>query len=181
MRGPTQRRRSLVAAVVALAACGSVLVACTDDEPSAGQDPTERLVAIYAATITEVATDTGALPDADDEDAPQVMVFLQTHEDAQINADVQVGVVSGLEDWANVRFIDEVDEALSEDDEGTTVRDDGILIGLGPVSDGEVTADLVADRWVSDDETYVYDVAVRRQGGEWMVEQPLDGMRVRNP
>lgn len=180
MRGPKQHRRSLAAAVIALVVSGGVVVSCTDDEPSAGQDPTERLVGIYAATVSAIVDEAGPTrSDSGDADADRT-VFLQAHEETAISAEVQVGVVNELDEWANVRFIDDPGEAISDED-GAPVRDDGVLIWLGAVSDGEVDAELVADRYMSADETYVYDVAVRRQGGEWNVEQPLDGVRVRNP
>jgi hypothetical protein len=108
-------------------------------------------------------------------------VFLQAREETEINAEVQVGVVNELAGWANVRFIDDVAEAVDGDVDGAPVRDDGTLIGLGTVGDGEVAAELVADRYVSDEETMVYDVSLQRRGGEWSVVEPLEAVPVGTP
>lgn len=173
--------------------------ACADDAPSAGEDPNERLVGIYSATVTEIvgqsdAPSAGADESGDDEDGDDgergsgsgdegkmLTVFLQAHEDNQIDAEVQVGVVNELDDWANVRFIDELEEAVDEGADGGPVRDEGVLIGLGPVADGAVTTSLIADQYVSSTETIVFEVDLRRRSGEWSVETPLEGVSVRNP
>lgn len=178
--GAKQRGRSLVA--VACALCLALVAAsCTDDAPSTGQDPTERLVEIYSVTVTAIVDDADLPADPDADEEALLTVFLQSHDDADISAEVQVGVVNELDEWANVRFIDDMAEAVDVDTDDATVRDDGVLIGLGPVSDGDVSATVVADRYVSDDDTIVYDISVRRQGGEWTVDQPLERVNVKNP
>jgi hypothetical protein len=180
VRGRMQRRRSLVAAwcVVALAVGAT---ACVDDEPSAGQDPTERLVEIYSVVVTEIVADAPAVAPEEGEEEKKRTVFLQSSDETEINAEVQVGVVNELDEWANVRFIDDMEEAVDLEADGAPVRDAGILIGLGEVSDGEVSAMLTADSYLSDTDVAVYEVSVRRQGGEWAVEEPLDGVSVRTP
>jgi hypothetical protein len=180
VRGRLSCRRSLAIAAVVVALGGA---SCTDDAPSTEQDPNERLIEIYSVTVTELVEEAGALPSVDDEGKAEELttVFLQAREETEINAEVQVGVVNELAGWANVRFIDDVAEAVDGDVDGAPVRDDGTLIGLGTVGDGEVAAELVADRYVSDEETMVYDVSLQRRGGEWSVVEPLEAVPVGTP
>jgi hypothetical protein len=174
-------RRWVRLSAIAAAVCGLSLAiaSCADDDGEAGQDPNQRLVEIYSATVTAIVDDAGMKPTAEDD--PTATVFLQTHDDVEINADVQVGVVNELADWANVRFIDDIEEAIDSDADGAPVRDDGTLVGLGPVSEGLVTADLTADRYLSERETVIYEVSVERSGGVWTIEEPIAGVRVPNP
>jgi hypothetical protein len=180
VRGRMQRRRSLVAAWCAVALVVGA-TSCVDDEPSAGQDPTERLVEIYSVAVTEIAADAPTIPPDEGEDDEKRNVFLRASAETEMTAEVQVGVVNELAEWANVRFIDDMEEAVDLEVDGAPVRDDGILIGLGEVSDGEVSAMLTADRYVSDSGIVVYEVPLRRQGGAWAVEEPLVGVSVRTP
>ena len=48
-------------------------------------------------------------------------------------------------------------------------------------TEGAVTSTLVADQYVSATQTMVFDVSLRRRSGEWTVEEPLEGVSVRNP
>jgi hypothetical protein len=158
----------------------SAVTACVDDDGDASEplDPVERLVDIYSATIEAIADEAGPLPAEDDD---PMTIYVTPRDDADISADVQVGVVSALEDWATVRFIDSLDEALDRDVEGHPVRGEGLLIGLGPVSDGTASASLTADRYESQDMTLVFDVEVARRAGEWSVAAPLSGVPVDAP
>ena len=173
------RRHVRLLAVLATSILLATLTGCGDDDGEVSPpDPEDRLVAIYAATIEALAADAGPLPGEDDN---RLTIFVAPREDATIDADVQVGVVSELESWASVRFIDGLDEAIERDDPEEPVRDDGLLIGLGAVSDGEAAATLVADRYESVDSMTVFEVDVVRRVGEWNVETPLDGVPVDAP
>lgn len=178
MRRPVRLLVSVLATILAIAG----LASCGDDDADGAIDPTdgnERLVAIYAAVIEAVAAEAGPLPAEEDD---PLTIYLTARGDAEIGVDVQVGVVSALEDWASVRFIDSLDEALVEDDDGVEhVRGDGLLIGLGPVTDGVATATVVADRYEAADVTTVYDIEVVRRSGQWNVVPPLEGDAVGAP
>lgn len=154
-------------------------VGCSDDAGGSKASPTERLSGIYAAAIEAIATD--ALVTLPTEDDDLLTVFVTAHEDVVISADVQVGVVSALESWASVRFIDSLDEAIDRDAEWETVRGDGILVGLGEVSGTDVTARLSADRYVSTRLSIVYDLDLARRSGVWRVELPLDAVEIDGP
>lgn len=172
--GPSRYVACLAILLIGLSACG-------DDggTPTTEQDPDERLVEIYSATVEAIAAHDRPAPDP--EDGSMTTLFLQAREDTEITAEVQVGVVNELDDWANVRFIDDLEEAVDVDADGAPVRDDGLLIGLGAVTDGAVTATLTADSYESEELTLVFDVSLRRRAGTWEVEGPLEGVRVPNP
>ena len=196
MRRPGRLRSSLVLAAIAISALSG---ACGDDDGDGegGLDPNRRLIDVYTATVRAIAEDERPLPDSADEDdesdesdtsdggdsgddGPRD-VFLAARDDAEISAEVQAGIVVELEDWANVRFIDALDEALEERDGVERVRSDGVLIGLGAVSGDDTEASLTADRYESESSTIVYDITLTRRGGEWRVEVPLDGVTVPAP
>lgn len=175
MRRPVRH----VAGVLVISMLIALAAACGDDDATAPPDPNERLTDIYAAAIEAVAADVTTLPTEDDDDV--LTVFVAEHDDAQISADVQLGVVAALESWASVRFIDSLDEAIDRGADGEPVRGDGILVGLGEVSDGEASATLVADRYEGEGTTIVYDLQLTRRAGEWSVTTPLDGVAVDAP
>lgn len=178
MRRPVRLLMSVLATILFL----SVIAACSDDDADGASDPTDstdRLVDIYAAVIEAVAAEAGPLPGEEDD---PLTVYLAARDEADIGVDVQVGVVGALEDWASVRFIDSLDEALATDDEGVEhVRGDGLLIGLGPVGEGTATASLVADRYESAEVTMVYELDVVRRSGQWSVVPPVEGEPVGAP
>lgn len=147
---------------------------CGDDDVAA-PDPDDRLIEIYSATIEAVVADAAPMPDEDDE---PMFVYVGSRNEAAIDADVQLGVVVALEDWATIRFIDEQNEAIDSDDPELPVRGEGMLVGLGPVPDGEVSVVVYADRYQSASSTIVYDVELNRRGGVWIAETPLDGTEV---
>ena len=173
MRRPVR----LVASVLVTATLLVFTAACGDDAASS-PDPNERLVDIYAAAIEAIAADATTLPT---EDEQPLTVFVAEHEEVEISADVQVGVVAALESWASVRFIDSLEEAVDLDAEGEPVRGEGVLVGLGEVSDGEASATLVADRYEGEGMTVVFDLELTRRVGEWSVTMPLDGVAVDAP
>ncbi|MBK5223271.1 MAG: hypothetical protein JJE52_10440 [Acidimicrobiia bacterium] len=156
-------------AIVLIAASG-----CGDDDV-AEPDPDERLVEIYAATIEAVVAEASTLPAEGDD---PMFVYVGERHDVKINADVQLGVVVELEGWATIRFIDEQNEGIDTDDPEMPVRGEGMLVGLGPVPDGEASVVVYADRYESESSTVVYDVALHRRGGIWEVETPLEGTEV---
>lgn len=104
---------------------GLVLVGvagCTGTSPSQ-----TREAAVYEELV-RWAIDLGATPGAGDEPS----VFIDSlHEDG-IPLEVQVDTIERLGEELDVRFIDDQAEALSGD-EALSVRDGGVLIGLGAV------------------------------------------------
>ncbi|MGY6502714.1 MAG: hypothetical protein ACXIVQ_17690 [Acidimicrobiales bacterium] len=144
------------------------LASCTDDTQRAvPEDPNARLTNIYAATIRSVVT--FERPDLTLDEPIEPVVFVSPREDVEIGLDVQAGVVIALENWATIRFIDEIDEAIDRNEPDGIVRDGGMLIGLGPVPDGTSNVTVGADRYERADEMMVFELQVQRRSGTWSV------------
>ena len=161
----TRRLALPVALAITLAATAS----CTNG--AAGDDPNQRLVDIYSAAIPAVVTHDR--PDLRDHDTLELVVFVASHDGTTIPFEVQIGVVNVLEDWATIRFIDDFNEALIGDDDERTVREGGVLIQLGQVSDGTTTASLDADRYEGIDHLLAFELRLLRRAGEWRVDTPV--------
>jgi len=160
--GPRPRagRGASVVALVILVACGSA-------SPSSGQ---ARAAAVYSAVIEWVVG-----PVAPDE-TPTVYVL--PRDGHQLSLEVQTEVINALAPLAKLRFIDEQDEALVDDDEAPDgagpplVRDEGILLRLGPVPERGNRVRVDVDRYVRGGfESWTLDVA--SSGDDlWSVETP---------
>jgi hypothetical protein len=78
--------------------------------------------------------------------------------------------VSSSEDFAQVRFIDDRSEALGEDE---IVRDDGILLAVGPaIIDGD-TVSITSEEVAGGDGAMSWTFEVRRdRDGRWSLGGP---------
>jgi hypothetical protein len=167
----TSRRRGRASAWVPVVALGlgvaSLAAACSDVAGNS-DDETDRAVAIYVAVLRAVV-DPVARGDGD-----QPPVFVE-HEDMEedIDLDVQVGVVNDLEDEYDVRFIDSREEALVDDEPGTAVVDDGVLVGLGPISTGDPVT-VLAHRYWGEGEQESFAVDVHEVGERWDAGPPRE-------
>ena len=163
-------KRSLLA-LVALATVS--VTACTDDDPD---DPNQRRIDIYSAVIERVAT--YERPDLTVDEPLDVVVYVAPRENVDINIDVQVGVIHSLEDWADLRFIDEFEEAIDPGDPNQPVRDGSVLIGLGAIPDGPSSVSVLADRYEYADELTTFEIDLRRRAGEWSIIDPIEVTRI---
>lgn len=143
---------------------------CTSSETNK-PDPNARIIDIYSATIESVASHMGT--PVEPTDKPK-LIFINNQSDSSISAEVQLGVVLSLEDWATIRFIDDLEEAIDASQPSSPPKNEGMLIGLGNISSGETATRIYADAYLSDQETWVFDVALRFRGGEWQLEHPLE-------
>jgi hypothetical protein len=137
--------------------CLALVGACTSTSGD-GSD----VAGAYAYIIEWIVADSPS-----DSDPPVAFVVAQG-EGFQIGLSLQAGVVSDLEDDVDVRFVDDRAEAFDEGE----VRDEGVLIGLGPaVADGaEVVID--GDETVSMDEVTAWEFRLRRVGDDWSFTMP---------
>lgn len=172
--------RARTAVALALAVAALVSSGCGDDDTAAPteQDPVDRQVDIYAEVLRAVVVDADP---AFAEAGPPVVYVAARGGEEPINVDVQAGVVVELEEWTTIRFVDTVEEAVDVDAEGAPVRDDGVLVGLGPVPEEGRIVDVYADRYEGPDRTVVFEVTVRRTSDGWSVDEPLDGVPVATP
>lgn len=67
------------------------------------------------------------------------IIFVESLGSNEIALDVQVEVVNRYEDTFEIRFIDARQEAIDETKPQSPVRDGCLLVGLGPLADGEAT------------------------------------------
>jgi hypothetical protein len=140
---------SVVAAVmVSMSACAD------DDEP-----PSEGSTHGAYATVIQWFVDR-----APGEPDQQVVVFVEARGDGVgIDLDTQASVVESTQSFADVRFIDDRSEALDSDG----VRDEGILLALGPVVAEGNSAVIEADELLDDESVTSRRFELRLVDGEW--------------
>ncbi len=140
------------ALVVLAAACGS------DDQ---AEDPTARRAAIYAAVITDLA----GLDHGTDE-RPIVFVGPMS-EDVALGLDLQVAVVGQLDEVAEIRFVDLLEQALA--DEFTFIdRAPALLVGSIPDSGNRV--EVPVEWYETPQEAVSSTLTVAKRGGAWRVD-----------
>lgn len=127
-----------IAALVAMAAAGG----CSngDDAPS---DVVGSADAITAAVAWQADEQEPVLDD--DGEAQLPVIFVVADDGATIDVGVQADVAASTVDWATVRFADDVADTFDPDLDGEPVRDDGVLLLLGPMAEParSVEVDLV--------------------------------------
>jgi hypothetical protein len=125
-----------------------------------------RASAVYQEVVHWLVDD--AAGGTDDEPMP---VFIEPRgEGAAISLDVQAELIDATKDFADVRFLDERDEGLVEEEGTIMVRDGGILIRLGPVIEEDSPVLLDVDIWESEDTFTELRFELRRSGSTWAVQ-----------
>lgn len=114
----------MVATLVAAIAVAS----CTEDD-----DTGARQVAVLVAAIREVVAD---VPSADI-DPPLPVVYLVGAGEVEFAATVQADVAEDLQDEVDVRFADDRDEAIDANAVDAPVPDEGVLLMVGEIPDGD--------------------------------------------
>ncbi len=173
------RRRPAAGHVLAglLAVALFALASCRTD----GDDPrSSDADLVYAATIEAMVTEhigtapstiaptapdsgKGAARDGDEQEA-LLQVYVEPLGDGYvIDLAVQARVVTVLDTVARVRFIDHRAEAIDEDLPGKPVRENGMLVGLGPIVAGDADQRTVQARRYLKPDRFV-DTLVRVSG-----------------
>jgi hypothetical protein len=149
--------------MLAVTAVATVLLLAAGCDSSSSSEV--RAGQAYEAVVRWLAQDSTADPEP-------LPVFIESRgEGAAISLDVQAQVVAQATDIADVRFIDDRGEALTEADDGQlVVRDEGVLIRLGPVVEDGDRITLQVDRWVHDEVFSTVELQLHRSGDEWTVE-----------
>jgi hypothetical protein len=155
MRATRSILAALAVVIVVAAGCDSR----SSSELRAGQ--------AYEAVIRWLADESAGDPEP-------LPVFIESRgEGAAITLDVQAEVVDWAKDFADVHFIDDREEALVDGaEEGQlVVRDEGVLIRLGPVVEDGERITLEVDRWVEGEVFDTLELLLRRSGDAWTVER----------
>jgi hypothetical protein len=137
-----------LASGVMLAGLLGLLGACTGEEK---RDLTDRDASIYQIVIADLVNVSGLAPGGGaDEEAPPV-VFIDSLGAVPIPLETQVELVGRFVETYELRFIDDIGEAVQIDVDGQPVRTDGLLLGLGPIKI-EATAEVRGELYLSNDD-----------------------------
>lgn len=162
---------------LAVAAITTVAAGCGDDE-AAGPVPVgaEREAAILEAVVREVGV---GEPPAEGEPLP--VVYVVGADDVTFDIGVQAGVAQAVTELAELRFADSRTEVVDEADESLPVRDDGVLLAVGPIpAEGRRSADVPVERYLSLEDHVDLVVSVTWRDLSWtvastiVVPDPLD-------
>ncbi len=162
---PVWLRRSVSGLV---AASLVVLAACSSSGAAAPDDGNQRVAAVYRAVILAIAD-----PQPDAEHKP--VVFVAPRPDAKtIPLTVQAPVVEGLADEVSVRFVDDDKEAIDGTVDGEPVKEEGVLLRLGPVAAGD-PVEVTADRYRTITDQKLVTLSARSSGDTWVARVTAEG------
>ncbi len=82
-----------------------------------------------------------------DGEAQLPVVFVVADDGATIDVGVQADVAADTVDWATVRFADDIADTFDPDVEGEPVRDDGVLLLIGPMPEPARSVELELVRY----------------------------------
>jgi hypothetical protein len=125
-----------------------------------------RASAVYAEVVRWLVDDAGGATDEE----PMAVFIEPRGEGAAISLDVQAELIEATEEIAAVRFLDERDEGLVDEEGTIVVKDGGILIRLGPVVEEDSPVLLDVDIWESEDTFSEVRFELRRSGSAWTVQ-----------
>ncbi len=124
------------------------LGACDSGDDS-GADVVEPADAITAAVAWQADDQDPVVGDDGEPILP--VVFVVAGEGTTIDVGVQADVASATVDWATVRFADDIAETFDPDLEGEPVRDDGVMLLIGPIPEPARSIELDMVRYVAID------------------------------
>jgi hypothetical protein len=124
------------------------LTGCDGDDAADGVvGPADAISAIVAWQADEQE------PVLDDEGTTRLpVIFVVPGDGATIDVGVQADVASAMVDTATVRFADDIGDAFESDVEGEPVRDDGVMLLVGPIPEPRRTISVEVDRYQTVDE-----------------------------
>lgn len=149
---------ALVLSVTGVSSCGS-----SADDPATGDG---RTAAVYESILDWVLDEE---PGVSADEKPEWVLFVGSRSEGEVDIDVQVAVVEALEPRVFVRFVDERSEAVQDDSANEPVRDGGLLVGLGAVSEDGGSVEVYVDRYRHADDVAAWLVTARRAGDAWEI------------
>ena len=170
---------ALVAAALVAAGCGGSPPASpgAEEETFGAQDltPIEREAFVYAAIIKHMTSEEGqssgfnviyvldrAVEEAGDPDA-------EVNSGTLISPQVQIRIQEELALLPPIRFVQQRDEVIGTPEDGTAVRNGGILITLGPVPPGDDRVQVEASGYLAGKAATWQTWVLERRGLRWEV------------
>lgn len=138
------------------------LAACGDDPKDASRDGR-----VYGAVVRALVP----VPD-DASDVGIDIYVVAADEDTSIPIGVQAETIDELDEYSNVRFVDDRDEAIAVDEPGLPVRNDGVMIVVGEVPERGERITIETQRYVSEADATDFTLSVEQQGQRWEVPSP---------
>jgi hypothetical protein len=136
----------LVGAVALLGAFA--LASCDDDEtPSDVVGPADAITAVVAWQAGEQEPVI-----ADDGEVQLPVFYVVADAGTTIDVGVQADVAESTVDWATVRFADDIADTFDPDLEGEPVRDDGVMLLVGPIPEPARSIELPLVRYTAVDD-----------------------------
>ena len=141
----------------AVAVLGVLTVAsCDDDETDSDLvGPADAITAVVAWQAGEQEPVIG-----DDGEVQLPVIYLVADVGATMDVGVQADVAESTVDWATVRFADDIADTFDPDLEGEPVRDDGVMLLVGPIPEPAQSIELTVVRYtaVDDGEPFVVEI-----------------------
>jgi hypothetical protein len=147
-----------------VAALLAVATACSG---SAAKEKDTNVADVYTAVLRQLLP-----PPAGDEDK-RVVYVAPFAEQKAFALETQVDVIANMAKEADVRFVDELSEAVVTDDPGTPAKGTEVLL-LGPVTATGTTGTTVeveAQRYLSESEQVKFRFQVSSSDETWTAEQ----------
>jgi len=147
-------------AVVALAAVSG----CGGDDDGAGAVGADGYTAVIADFLPPIPSD-GSRP----------VVFVARLGEEPFALEDQVAMIAAVEESYDLRFVDDIDAAVDNEDSDAPPRDDGLLLGIGTISTAVphvVRVEVYRAAGVVDAQT----VTLTVRGDVWRVDtsEPVD-------
>ncbi len=129
------------------------------DNDSSADDPNVKPADAYTAIVEWQVGEQEPVLDDDGETVLPV-VFMVADDGSTIDVGVQADVAAATTDWATVRFADDPADTFDPDVDGEPVRDDGVMLLVGPMPDAAPSIDIGVMRYLSvdDAESFVVEV-----------------------
>lgn len=145
--GGNRVSRALLAGAVAVLGVFA-LASCDDDETASDVvGPADAITAAVAWQAGEQEPVT-----ADDGEVQLPVVYVVADAGTMIDVGVQASVAESTVDWATVRFADDIAETFDPDLEGEPVRDDGVMLLVGPIPEPARSIELPLVRYTTVDD-----------------------------
>ncbi len=139
---PARRVGVVLVSLFALAAC--------DDAADTPADVVGAAQAITAIVAWQAAEQTPVVGTDGEPELP--VIFVVAGDGAVIDIGVQADVAESTNDWANVRFADDVSDTFDAEVEGEPVRDSGAMLLIGPIPEPAPTIEVDLIRYTTIDD-----------------------------